>query len=132
MGQLFDLTGKVAIITGSSRGIGAATARQFAKAGYRVALVARRAAPLEERVAELTRAGIEVAVISGRNSPAVERRMSELGVTYVRQGVNDKLCKLLFFVGALKQSAARSVTASSQSPAHSAMVLSNSRSFLFA
>ena len=36
-----DLTGKTAIITGASRGIGAAAAREFAAAGANVALLAR-------------------------------------------------------------------------------------------
>ncbi|HEY8540383.1 MAG TPA: 3-deoxy-manno-octulosonate-8-phosphatase KdsC [Steroidobacteraceae bacterium] len=45
-------------------------------------------------IVHLLRAGIQVAVISGRSSKAVERRMSELGVTWVRQGVNDKLVAL--------------------------------------
>ena len=36
-----DLTGKTALITGASRGIGAATARAFAAAGANVALVSR-------------------------------------------------------------------------------------------
>lgn len=45
-------------------------------------------------IVQLLRAGIQVAVISGRNSPAVERRMTELGVTFVRQGVEDKLSVL--------------------------------------
>ncbi len=45
-------------------------------------------------IVQLLRAGVQVAVISGRNSPAVERRMSELGVTYVRQGISDKLAAL--------------------------------------
>ncbi len=36
------------------------------------------------------RAGIEIAVISGRASAAVTRRMSELGVVEVHQGVADK------------------------------------------
>lgn len=45
-------------------------------------------------IVHLLRAGIQVAVISGRSSKAVERRMSELGVTWVRQGINDKLIAL--------------------------------------
>ncbi len=39
----------------------------------------------------LARAGVGIAVISGRRSPAVERRMQELGVTEVHQGIGDKL-----------------------------------------
>lgn len=41
-------------------------------------------------VKKLLEAGIEVAVISGRDSPAVTRRMRELGVRHVHQGVGDK------------------------------------------
>lgn len=37
------------------------------------------------------RAGLYVAVISGRASPAVTRRMAELGVAHVQQGVADKV-----------------------------------------
>jgi 3-deoxy-D-manno-octulosonate 8-phosphate phosphatase (KDO 8-P phosphatase) len=37
------------------------------------------------------KAGIEVAVISGRNSPAVSSRCRELGIRKVAQGVEDKL-----------------------------------------
>lgn len=36
-------------------------------------------------------AGVEVAVVSGRSSRAVERRMAELGVKYVIQGCKDKV-----------------------------------------
>lgn len=36
------------------------------------------------------RAGLEIAVVSGRASAAVTRRMSELGVVEVHQGVADK------------------------------------------
>ena len=36
-------------------------------------------------------AGIEVAVISGRRSPAVEHRMAELGVRHVHLGCSDKV-----------------------------------------
>ena len=39
----------------------------------------------------LRRAGVEVAVISGRRSAAVSARCRELGVRHVHQGVADKL-----------------------------------------
>lgn len=39
----------------------------------------------------LLKAGLQVAVISGRRSGAVERRMNELGVQHVIQGNADKL-----------------------------------------
>lgn len=45
-------------------------------------------------IVQLLRAGIQVAVISGRRSRAVERRMSELGVSWLRQGIDDKLAAL--------------------------------------
>lgn len=35
-------------------------------------------------------AGVDVAIISGRNSPAVDRRAGELGIRHVRQGAGDK------------------------------------------
>ena len=35
-------------------------------------------------------AGVEVAIISGRNSAAVERRAAELGIRHVRQGCDNK------------------------------------------
>lgn len=40
------------------------------------------------------RAGLGLAVISGRASPSVARRMAELGVTEVHQGVTDKAATL--------------------------------------
>ncbi|HUG37017.1 MAG TPA: HAD hydrolase family protein, partial [Candidatus Limnocylindrales bacterium] len=36
------------------------------------------------------RAGLEIAIMSGRASPAVTRRMSELGLAEIHQGVDDK------------------------------------------
>jgi 3-deoxy-D-manno-octulosonate 8-phosphate phosphatase (KDO 8-P phosphatase) len=38
----------------------------------------------------LQRAGVAVAIISGRASPAVTRRASELGIAHVHQGIGDK------------------------------------------
>ena len=51
--MMFDLTGRVAIVTGASSGLGAATARTLAGAGARVALVARRLDRLEALAGEL-------------------------------------------------------------------------------
>ena len=48
-----DMTGKVVLITGASRGIGAATGRAFAAAGAKVALVARSSGEIEALAAEI-------------------------------------------------------------------------------
>lgn len=45
-------------------------------------------------IRNLLDAGIAVAVISGRRSGAVEKRMSELGVIHVVQGCRDKVAAL--------------------------------------
>ncbi|TMK90908.1 MAG: SDR family NAD(P)-dependent oxidoreductase, partial [Actinobacteria bacterium] len=52
-----SLRGKVAIVTGASRGIGAATARAFADAGAAVALAARSEHELTELAAAISVAG---------------------------------------------------------------------------
>ena len=46
--KLFDLTGKVALITGSSRGIGKSVAEQMAAHGAKVVITSRKAAACEE------------------------------------------------------------------------------------
>ena len=51
------LTGKLAVVTGASRGIGAATAEELAKAGAHVILVARTGKALEEIEERIHQAG---------------------------------------------------------------------------
>ncbi len=57
--QLFDLTGKTALVTGGSRGLGLQMAHALGEAGARIMLSSRKAADLEEAVATLQAAGID-------------------------------------------------------------------------
>jgi len=56
---MMDMTGKTALVTGASRGIGAAAARQFAAQGAKVVLVARSSAEIEAIASEI--GGVAVA-----------------------------------------------------------------------
>ena len=57
--KLFDLTGKTALITGGSRGLGLQMAHALGEAGAKIMLSSRKAADLEEAAAELQAAGID-------------------------------------------------------------------------
>lgn len=59
------LSGKVAIVTGASAGIGRATAKLFAAEGASVVVAARRQAELDRLVAEIEREGGEAAAVAG-------------------------------------------------------------------
>ena len=61
--SLFDLTGKTAIITGSTKGIGKAIARAMGQAGANVIISSRKADLCDEVTAELRGEGIEATAI---------------------------------------------------------------------
>jgi len=67
---LFDVTGKVALITGASGGFGSASAKGLAKAGAQVMLTGRTEEKLEAVATEIREAGYTAAFVAG--NPADE------------------------------------------------------------
>lgn len=57
--SLFDLTGKTALVTGGSRGLGLQMAHALGAAGARVIISSRKASDLSEATAQLRAAGID-------------------------------------------------------------------------
>lgn len=60
--ELFDLTGKVALITGGSRGLGLQIAHGYGEMGAKLALTARKTDELESARKELAGKGYEVVI----------------------------------------------------------------------
>ncbi len=83
MNNLFDLTGKVAIVTGASSGLGADAARAYAEYGADVALLARRKDKLDAVVKEIE--------AMGRRAIAIACDVSE--EENVRQAVEETVSR---------------------------------------
>jgi 2-deoxy-D-gluconate 3-dehydrogenase len=62
--SLFDLKGRVAVVTGGNGGIGLGMARGLAQAGAAIAIAGRNAKKSEAAAAELARLGVKTAVLS--------------------------------------------------------------------
>ncbi len=73
---LFDLTGRVALITGASRGIGEATARLLAEQGAHVVVSSRKQSDLDRVAAEITQAGGKATAIAAHQGDSTA--LSEL------------------------------------------------------
>jgi NAD(P)-dependent dehydrogenase (short-subunit alcohol dehydrogenase family) len=82
---LFDLTGKTALVTGGSRGLGLQIAEALGEAGARILLTSRKASDLEEAAADLQAKGIDARwVAADASDPAqiqkvVDEAMQRLG-----------------------------------------------------
>jgi 2-deoxy-D-gluconate 3-dehydrogenase len=87
---LFDLAGRVAIVTGGNRGIGLGIARGLAEAGASIVVAARDAAASETALAALRRFGVEACFVpTSVDREADCRRMAE--TTLARFGRIDIL-----------------------------------------
>ena len=83
--QLFDLSGKTALVTGGSRGLGLQIAQALGEAGAKIMLSSRKASDLEEAAAELQSQGIDARWVAGDASDPehvtkiVDEAMQRLG-----------------------------------------------------
>lgn len=78
--RALDFAGKVVVITGASRGLGLVLARQFAREGARIALVARHESPLDRALMELLSMGADAhgVVCDVRNRESVDAAVAAI------------------------------------------------------
>src|SRR4249920_505116 len=76
--KLFDLSGKTALVTGGSRGLGLQIAEALGEAGAKILLSSRKAADLEEAAAHLQAKGIDTRwVAADASDPSQIRKVCD-------------------------------------------------------
>src|SRR2546423_14599294 len=79
MANLFSIDGKVALVTGGSRGIGLMIARGFVDAGAKVYISSRKADVCDRVATELSRHGTCVSLPADLSTEAGARTLAEAG-----------------------------------------------------
>ena len=89
MADMFDLTGRVAIVTGASRGIGEAIAKAYAERGARVVVSSRKQEACDEVAREIVAGGGDAAAIACHigDMDALQQLFDEVGRRYGRLDV---------------------------------------------
>jgi NAD(P)-dependent dehydrogenase (short-subunit alcohol dehydrogenase family) len=96
--KLFDVAGKVAVITGASGAFGSLASRILAGAGAKLVLAAGNAAELEATAAQCREVGAEVETIAIRPNTEADcdaimdagmKRFGALDILVVGSGLND-------------------------------------------
>jgi NAD(P)-dependent dehydrogenase (short-subunit alcohol dehydrogenase family) len=88
--ELFNLSGKTALITGGSRGLGLQIGEAFGELGVKLAITARKQGELDEAAARLSKQGVETLPIAGDLSK-YETIPSVVEKTLARYGTIDIL-----------------------------------------
>ena len=96
--SLFDLSGQVAIVTGTSRGLGQYSARALAKAGADLVITSRRRESLAAFKAEIEAMGRRAVALEldVRNEKSIERMVAEAEAAYgqIHILVNNAGCNI--------------------------------------
>ena len=106
--KMFDLSGKVAIVTGGNGGIGLGMARGMAAAGADIAVVARNEAKSDAAIAELRQQGVKAIAVTtdvtdeaavARMTTRVQRELGRIDILVNNAGITVRKPPHLLSIG---------------------------------